>query len=148
MITSALDGKHLTFELGTETYGIDIAYVRQIISIIDITKIPEQPNYVKGVINLRGEIIPIVDLRLKFGKPEKTYDEKTCIIILDVKKQSVGVIVDNVAEVITLKNEEISDIPEFNHGTSNNFIHGIGRQKKEVFILLKCAELVKLGITE
>ena len=148
MITSALDGKHLTFELGKETYGIDIAYVRQIISIQEITQIPEQPNYVKGVINLRGEIIPIVDLRLKFGKPEKEYDEKTCIIILDVKKLSVGVIVDNVAEVVTLLNEEISDIPEFNHGTDNNFIHGIGRQKNHVFIILKCAELVKLGIND
>jgi purine-binding chemotaxis protein CheW len=148
VINNALDGKHLTFNLQKEIYGVDIAFVRQIISIQEITPIPDQPSYVKGIINLRGEIIPVIDLRIKFNKPEKEYDEKTCIIILDVEDKSIGIIVDNVAEVVTLTDNEISSIPEFNKNSDGGFIQGIGKQNNEVFILLKCNELVELGLNE
>ena len=133
--------RNLTFPLDEDTYGFEIRFVRQIIGVQPITPLPDQPEYVKGVVNLRGQIIPIIDIRLRFGKVEKSYDERTCIIILDIMEMTVGVIVDSVSEVVTITDESITIAPEFK-GVDSRFIRGIGRIDDNAYILINCAELV------
>ena len=137
-------GKNLTFNVDNETYGFEIKYVRQIIGLQEITPVPEQPRYIKGIINLRGQIIPIMDIRLKFQKEEKDYDDRTCIIVLDVEELSIGVIVDRVSEVIEIDDANITDAPEFNQDISDRYIRGIGKIGEKVVILLDCRKLTKL----
>ena len=137
-------GKNLTFNVDNETYGFEIKYVRQIIGLQEITPVPEQPRYIKGIINLRGQIIPIMDIRLKFQKEEKDYDDRTCIIVLDVEELSIGVIVDRVSEVIEIDDANITDAPEFDQEISDRYIRGIGKIGEKVVILLDCRKLTKL----
>lgn len=136
-------GKNLTFNIDKETYGLEIKYVRQIIGLQEITPVPEQPVYIKGIINLRGQIIPIMDIRLKFKKDEKEYDDRTCIIVLDVEDLSVGVIVDRVSEVIEIDDANITEPPDFDQAIEDRYIRGIGRIDEKVLILLDCQELVR-----
>jgi len=138
-------GKNLTFNVDNETYGFEIKYVRQIIGLQEITPVPEQPRYIKGIINLRGQIIPIMDIRLKFQKEEKDYDDRTCIIVLDVEELSIGVIVDRVSEVIEIDDANITDAPEFDQEISDRYIRGIGKIGEKVVILLDCKQLIKHG---
>ena len=88
------EGKYLTFQLNEEEYGIEIGYVTEIIGLQNINVVPDMPHYIRGVINLRGKVIPVMDVRLRFGAPERQYDERTCIIVINVKEQSIGLIVD------------------------------------------------------
>ncbi|QOR35329.1 purine-binding chemotaxis protein CheW [Clostridium sp. 'deep sea'] len=136
-------GKNLTFIVNNETYGIDIKYVRQIIGVQKITIIPNQPKYLKGVINLRGEIVPVMDVSLRFGKDEIAFDDRTCFIVVDIDNTTVGLIVERVSEVIVLNDENISDPPDFNNDMSNRFVRGIGKIGDEVYILLNSSELLK-----
>ena len=136
-------GKNLTFVVNNETYGIDIKYVRQIIGVQKITTIPNQPKYLKGVINLRGEIVPVMDVSLRFGKDEIAFDDRTCFIVVDIDNTTVGLIVERVSEVIVLNDENISDPPDFNNEMSNRFVRGIGKIGDEVYILLNSSELLK-----
>lgn len=136
-------GKNLTFIVNNETYGIDIKYVRQIIGVQKITTIPNQPKYLKGVINLRGEIVPVMDVSLRFGKDEIAFDDRTCFIVVDIDNTTVGLIVERVSEVIVLNDENISDPPDFNNDMSNRFVRGIGKIGDEVYILLNSSELLK-----
>lgn len=138
-------GKNLTFNVDNETYGFEIKYVRQIIGLQEITPVPEQPSYIKGIINLRGQIIPIMDIRLKFLKDEKDYDDRTCIIVLDVEDLSIGVIVDRVSEVIEIDDANITPAPEFDQDISDRYIRGIGKINEKVVILLDCKQLIKHG---
>ena len=101
------EGQYLTFSVENESYGLEIIYVTEIIGIQRITEVPELPEYVKGIINLRGKIIPVMDIRLRFEKPFREYDEKTCIVVVEIQDISVGIIVDAVSEVITVRDEEI-----------------------------------------
>lgn len=133
-------GRYLTFYLGEEVYGIKIKYVTEIIGIQPITVIPEVPNYVKGIINLRGKIIPVIDVRLKFAKESKDYDDRTCIIVVDIN-DSVGLIVDSVAEVLTISDENISLPPNYKTVFQNRYIEGIGKVGSDVKILLDCNKL-------
>ncbi|MCK7467721.1 MAG: chemotaxis protein CheW [Desulfosudis oleivorans] len=107
----AQDGKHLTFSLGNEDYGLPILQVREIIGMMEITHVPKTPEFIKGVINLRGKIIPIMDLRLKFGMKSIDYTERTCIIVVEIKineiKRLMGVVVDMVSEVVNINQNEI-----------------------------------------
>lgn len=137
-------GKYLTFSIGTENYGLEIKYVIDIIGIQSITEIPDQPYYVKGVINLRGKIIPTMDIRMRFGKDEREYDDRTCIIVVEINEISVGIIVDRVLEVIEIENENISLPPKFNGDFQNRYIAGIGKQgeNEPVIILLDCNKLL------
>lgn len=100
-------GKYLTFPLGNEVFGIEIKYITEIIGIQTITIVPEVPKYVKGIINLRGKIIPVVDVRLKFNKEEAEYNDRTCIIVIDIKDITIGLIVDCVSEVVDITDENI-----------------------------------------
>ena len=133
---SAHEGKFLTFVLGNEEYGVEILKVREIMGIMEITTVPQTPDYMKGVINLRGKVIPIIDLRLKFAMPEVEHTKETCIIVAEVGAAQVGVIVDSVSEVTDIKGEDIEEAPSFGQGIDTNFIMGLGKTKKKIIILL------------
>ncbi len=145
--------RFLTFSLGEESYGIEIKYVIEIIGIQSITRIPELPEYVKGIINLRGKIIPVLDVRLRFKKEPKEYNDRTCVIVVDIKEVSIGLIVDRVAEVVSIPEEDMVEPPQMNKGVSNRYIKKIGKVGNEVKLLLDCekllteAELEELGET-
>ncbi len=136
-----LKGRFLTFTLGTEAYGIEIQYVTEIIGIQAITEIPELPEYIRGIINLRGKIIPVMDVRLRFKKEYVEYNDRTCVIVVDLQNISIGLIVDSVSEVITIPETEIVPPPDM--GTDGNkYINGIGKVGTEVKLLLDCSRLV------
>lgn len=128
--------KYLTFEIDNEEYGIDISHVIEIITVSAITWVPETPEFLKGVINLRGSIIPVIDARLRFKKPEKEYDSLTCIIVIEYENYKVGVIVDTVNEVMHIPEESISIPPSAKLKYQNKFIKSIGKIGKEVQLLL------------
>lgn len=134
-------GKFLTFTMGEDCYGIEINHVREIIGIQPITQVPDQPEYLRGIINLRGKIIPVMDIRLRFGKTFRDYNDRTCIIVVDIENISLGLIVDGVSEVLSIPDTEIVAPPEMNKG-GNNFIKGIGKVGAEVKLLLDCKTLL------
>ena len=133
-------GKYLTFRLGNEEFAIQVLRVKEIMGIQEITAVPQTPAYVKGVINLRGKVIPVVDLRLKFGLPELEYTQRTCIIVAQIESQAmkllIGIIVDGVSEVLTLQASDIEDTPEFGSGVQTPYLLGMAKIKGKVKILL------------
>ncbi|HDH57489.1 MAG TPA: purine-binding chemotaxis protein CheW [Bacteroidetes bacterium] len=134
--------KYLTFSLGSEEYGIEIRDITEIIGIQNITDLPGVPNYVKGVINLRGKVIPVMDLRLRFMIEEKEYDERTCIIVVNVKGMAVGLIVDSVTEVLDISAKDIEPPPIVNQSGVSRYILGLGKAGDEVKIILDTQELL------
>lgn len=134
-------GKYLTFVIGQEVYGIEISYVTEIIGIQAITVVPELPEYVKGIINLRGKIIPVMDVRLRFKKEAKEYNDRTCIVVVDIGEMSIGLIVDSVAEVINIADEDIVPPPQVNN-VQNRYIKAIGKVGEQVSLLLDCEKLL------
>lgn len=130
------EGKFLTFALVKEVYGVEILKVKEIIGLIDITTVPQTPGYMKGVINLRGKVIPIISLRLKFSMSEAEYTQETCIIVVEVRNSLIGIIVDSVSEVLYIKGEEIEDAPSFGQEIDTSFIMGLGKTKGKLIILL------------
>lgn len=132
---AALGGKYLTFSLAAEEYGLEILKVREIIGIMDITSMPQMPGYVKGVINLRGKVIPVIDLRLKFGLEPAEYTEQTCIVVVDVGSL-VGIIVDTVQEVLDIDAAQIDPPPPLGASVDTSFVLGMGKVKDDVKILL------------
>lgn len=135
-------GRFLTFALGKEDYGIEIKYVTEIIGIQAITKIPELPDYLKGIINLRGKIIPVMDVRLRFKKEPIEYTDRTCIIVIDINDTSIGLIVDTVSEVISIDDENIVPPPNFKNGFNNKYVKGIGKTGNDVKLLLDCEKIL------
>ena len=135
------EGLYLTFSIGDDTFGIGIRYVREIIGIQPITVIPEFPEHIKGVINLREKIIPVMDVRLRFGKPAQEYDGRTCIIVVNIHDTSIGLIVDRVAEVIAIPNTQIASPPEINQ-REVSYIEGFGKVGGGIKILLDCDVLL------
>ena len=129
------ESKYLTFKLAEEEYGVEILKVREIIGVQEITAVPQMPMHMKGVINLRGKVIPVVDLRLKFGLDEIEHTEQTCIIVVDVGKE-IGIITDTVSEVLDIKAENIEPPPEMGKSVDSSFILGMGKVDKAVKILL------------
>ncbi|WP_048823627.1 chemotaxis protein CheW [Bacillus sp. B-jedd] len=140
-------GKYLTFNLENEIFGIDIKYVMEIIGIQRITIIPEVPDYIRGIINLRGKIIPVMDVRLRFKKKLKEYNDRTCIIVVDVNDLSVGLIVDRVSEVLSINPEDIVPPPEISQG-ANKYVKGIGKSGGGVKLILNCDKLLHEDIKE
>ncbi len=134
------EGKYLTFTLAEEEYGIGILKIREIIGMMPITSVPQTPKFVKGVINLRGKVIPVVDLRLRFGMEEIDYTERTCIIVVEVESGSgqviIGIVVDSVSEVLNIKAEEIEDTPTFGTRLNTDYILGMAKMEGRVKILL------------
>jgi purine-binding chemotaxis protein CheW len=134
--------RYLTFSICNESYGIEIKYVTEIIGIQAITEIPELPEYVKGIINLRGKIIPVVDVRLRFKKQPNVYNDRTCVIVVDINDIFVGLIVDSVSEVLTIQEQDIVEPPQVNKGFSNRYIKKIGKIGNETKLLLDCEKLL------
>ncbi len=134
-------GRYLTFYLGEEVYGIEIEYVTEIIGMQPITKIPEVSSFIKGIINLRGKIIPVIDMRLKFNKEPIEYDDRTCIIVVDTDHMTVGLIVDKVSEVLTIDDDNVVPPPNHKTGIKNRYIQGIGKIASDVILLLDCKKL-------
>lgn len=134
-------GKYLTFVLDNESYGIGINNVTEIIGIQPITLVPELPNYIKGIINLRGKIIPVMDVRLRFKKNFREYNDRTCIVVVDIDDLSIGLIVDSVSEVVIIQDENIVPPPNLNK-VSNKYISGIGKIDNEVKLILDCDKLI------
>ncbi len=132
----SMEGKYLTFELAGEEYGVEILKVKEIIGIMNITSVPQTPEFVKGVINLRGKVIPVIDLRLKFGMNTKEYDERTCIIVVDINNMVTGIVVDSVSEVLNIKEEEIEETPSFGVKLYTEYILGMAKIKEQVKVLL------------
>lgn len=134
------EGKYLTFVLGKEEFGLEILKVREIIGYIDVTSVPQTPGYVLGVINLRGQVIPVVDLRAKFGMETAERTEETCIIVVEVshgnRQISTGVMVDCVSEVLDIDGNDIEPAPEFGSSVMTDFILGMGKIGDSVKILL------------
>ncbi|HTQ53345.1 MAG TPA: chemotaxis protein CheW [Bryobacteraceae bacterium] len=135
-------GKYLAFHLGREEFAIQVLKVREIMGVQDITAVPQTPVYVKGVINLRGKVIPVVDLRLKFGLPQIEYTQRTCIIVVQIKASDggalslTGIVVDEVSEAINIAAGEIEDTPDFGDGAATPYILGMAKSKGKVKILL------------
>jgi purine-binding chemotaxis protein CheW len=134
------EGKYLTFILGPEEYGLEILKVREIIGYMDITAVPQMPFHVKGVINLRGQVIPVIDLRAKFGMETADITEQTCIIVVEIshgsRTFSTGIVVDRVQEVLDIPAKDIEDAPQFGSSVSTDFIMGMGKVGEKVEILL------------
>jgi len=149
-------GKYLIFQLDKEEFGIKVMNVREIMGMQEITAVPQTPTYMRGVLNLRGKVIPVVDLRLKFGIPETEYTPRTCIIVVQAARESgivpMGIIVDGVAEVLNLAGSDIEDTPDFGSGGDTSYLLGMAKIKGRVKILLDidrvlaCQEL--LGMSE
>ena len=134
------EGKYLTFALAGEEYGIGILKVKEIIGLMPITTVPQTPGYVKGVINLRGKVIPVADIRLKFGMEPMAYNDRTCIIVVEIKGADrtipMGIVVDSVSEVLNIKGGDIEDTPSFGSHLNTAFILGMAKTNNSVKILL------------
>jgi purine-binding chemotaxis protein CheW len=134
--TQERGGKFLTFFLAGEEYGLEILKVQEIIGMMDITPVPRTPEHIRGVINLRGKVIPVVDLRLKFGMPGTERTAETCIIVVEANAVQTGIVVDQVSEVLDIEGEEIEDAPAFGSDVQTDFILGIGKSEGRVKLLL------------
>lgn len=137
----ANEGKYLTFALSHEEYGLEILSVREIIGLMDITAVPKVPEYVKGVINLRGKVIPVVDLRLKFCMEKISYTNETCIIVINVNNALIGIIVDKVCEVVDIHKDSIEPPPSFGASSDADFITGMGKVGDKVKILIDTSRI-------
>ena len=139
-LAERITGKYLTFDLAEEEYGLEILRVREIIGLMDITPVPKTPDFVLGVINLRGKVIPVVDLRLKFGLPYKEPDDRTCVIVVEVAAEGgtvkMGIVVDQVNEVVDVKGSEVEPTPSFGVNLDTAFILGMAKVGDKVKILL------------
>ncbi len=136
-------GKFLTFVLGAECYGIEIKFVTEIIGMQSITAVPDLPEYVKGIINLRGKIIPVIDVRLRFKKTPVPYNDRTCVIVVDIKDMPVGLIVDTVAEVLTIPEQDLVPPPQLtNSSYYHRFTKAIGKAGNDVKLILDCDRLL------
>lgn len=134
------EGKYLTFALANEEYGIVILKIKEIIGMMSITTVPRTPEFVKGVINLRGKVIPVIDLRLRFGMDSIEYNDRTCIIVVEVEGQAgtvqIGIVVDTVSEVLNVKGEDIENAPTFGAKLNTDYILGMAKVEGGVKILL------------
>ena len=135
-------GKYLAFHLGPEEFGIPVLAVREIMGLQDITAVPQTPSYVRGVINLRGKVIPVLDLRLKFGMDGVEYGPRTSIIVVKVAEVMMGVIVDGVSEVLNLMAGDIENTPDFGHGIETPYILGMAKTKGRVRMLLDIEQIL------
>lgn len=137
-----LKGKFLIFTIDKEDYGIEIKNVLEIVGMQPITAVPQLPEYIKGMINLRGKIIPVMDVRLRFKKEEIEYDDRTCIIIVQLDEIYVGLIVDRVSEVMNISEDEFAEVPEIGSNSKNKYISSIGNTKSGVKIILDCNKII------
>lgn len=141
-LEDAQEGKFLTFFLNREEYGIEIRYVREIIGIQTITDVPDMPEYIRGVINLRGKVIPVMDMRMRFQLSLREYDDRTCIIVINIEEQLLGLIVDRVSEVLDINKEQMEESPNVQRQGGNRFIKWMGKINDQVKLLLDAERLL------
>lgn len=132
-----LSGRFLTFYIDNTFYGIELLHIIEIISVQPITSVPGLPNYFKGIINLRGKVVPVIDVRLKFNQPERAYDDKTCIIVITIHDMQVGLIVDSVAEVVTVGNDERNGPPDLGKN-GERYLSSIAKVGDKVILNIDC----------
>lgn len=140
----ATENQYVLFKLDNEFYGIDILQVETIERVMDITRVPHALDYVQGVINLRGEVVPVVNLRKRFSLPEMPFDDESRIIIVSVEEIVVGIIVDSSSEVLQLNSDEIEDAANITNNTGNEFIKGIGKHEARIIILLDLKKVLEI----
>ncbi len=144
--TASLGGKYFTFKLGNEEYGVEILKVREIIGLMSVTEVPRTPEHVRGVINLRGKIIPVLDIRIKFGLAVAADTDETCIIVIDAEHQGgliqIGAVVDSVCEVLDIAEADIENAPSFGGNLECRFIRGIAKMGDSVKILLEIEDVL------
>lgn len=142
------EGKYLTFSLDEEEYGIGILKIREIIGMMPITGVPQTPTFVKGVINLRGKVIPVIDLRLKFKMESMDYTDRTCIIVVEIEGNAeivqIGIVVDSVSEVLNIKGEDIETTPTFGIKLNTDYILGMAKMEGSVKILLDIDQVLSI----
>lgn len=143
----SMQGMFLTFEIANVGYGIEICHVIEIIGVQEVTKVPNFPSYVIGVINLRGKVIPIIDVRNRFGMEHREYDDRTCIIVVNVGDVLTGMVVDKVSEVVTISPEKIEPAPKTG-AESSLYVQGLGKIGDQVLVLLKVAALLDLDASD
>lgn len=134
--------KYLLFRLGEELYGINIMNVTEIIEMQRITDVPDMPSYIRGVINLRGKVIPLMDLRRRFGMSDRDYDDRTCIIVTSIDQASLGLIVDTVAEVHDIPHDEVESAPSFSDSEKNHYVEGVGKLGDRITILIDARKIL------
>jgi len=148
-VSGGKEGKYLTFALAQEEYGLEILKVREIIGYIDVTAVPQTPSHIKGVINLRGQVIPVIDLRSKFGMATAQVTEQTCIIVVEItqsgRKFNTGIVVDRVQEVLDIAGQDIEEAPQFGSSVKTDFILGMGKIGDRVKILLDIDKVLAGG---
>ncbi|HMB15831.1 MAG TPA: chemotaxis protein CheW [Pelovirga sp.] len=137
--------KYLTFHLAGEDYGIEICYVIEIIGIQSITEVPDMPAFIRGVINLRGKVIPVMDVRARFKLSARDYDDRTCIIVINVDATEVGLVVDEVSEVADIPEGQVEPAPRTSKNSDNSYIQGMGKMNNRVIILLDVHKLLFSG---
>jgi purine-binding chemotaxis protein CheW len=146
-VEDVMRGKYLTFLVGDNAYGIEISYVVEIISVQEITLVPHTHAYVKGIINLRGTVVPVIDMGMRFGRGEIEYTEKTCIIVLSMDDMSVGILVDGVQDVVDIGDESIQDPPKTtSNSMKNNFIKAVGISGEEVKQLIDVYKVFEVDV--
>ena len=150
-----MEGKYLTFTLADEEYGIGILKIKEIIGMMPITTVPQTPEFVKGVINLRGKVIPVMDLRLRFGMEPIDYNERTCIIVVEIEGTAgtlqIGLVVDTVSEVLNINSEDIEKAPTFGAKLNTDYILGMAKMEGGVKILLDIDQMIseeEIGMIE
>ncbi len=135
--------RYFTFRIGDEEYGIEIEHVLEVIGLQKITEVPDMPDYVKGVINLRGQVIPIIDIRKRFNMEPRDYDDRTCVLVVDIRSSNVGFIVDQVSDVLDIPESSVEPPPKVSAGTgSGKFIKGLGKVEENVKIILDVQKLL------
>lgn len=134
--------KYLTFKLSDEEYGIEIHYVKEVVGLQRITAIPDMPEYIKGVINMRGQVIPIMDIRARFNMPAAGYNDRTCVVVIHIEGTSLGLIVDEVRDVLDIPAEQIVNTSELQQSEKNRFLQGLGKVDDRLKILLNVHSLL------
>lgn len=138
----SMQGKYLTFRLAREDYGIEIRHVTEIIGIQKITELPDMPDYIKGVVNLRGKVIPVMDVRSRFNLPPRAYDPRTCIVVVNIDNTTTGLVVDEVSEVVDIPALQVEPAPRAGRGNGQGYIQGMGKIGSGVKILLAVERLL------
>lgn len=137
-IQDDLNGKFLTFYVGDAVYGIELMHVIEIIQVVSITPVPNVPAYISGIINLRGKIVPVINVRTKFGQQEKEFDDKTCIIVIEIEGMHVGLIVDSVSDVANIEGDQLAEPPESNTSASNHYLQSIANVGGRMILNIDC----------
>ena len=138
----AMKDRYLTFRVGDEVFGIEIAYVTEIVGMQKITEVPDMPSFVRGVINLRGQVIPVIDVRARFHMDNRGYDDRTCVVVVQLNETSIGLVVDTVNEVMDIPADHVSPPPKVGQSEGGRYIKGMGKVQDQVKILLDVGKLL------